>query len=352
MAVAQQPVRRATTSTGAASGTVSMWAQSRIVRAPLGPRDRASRLPGVGARLPGRVVLLDVQPELAEVGAHRVRHRALAARRALDLAEPDEVGDEAFALGGWRSDGGGHGLEELSARRAHARDSARTSGSSSGARPRAALERRAHEVPEQRLRAQRAGLELGVVLRGDEERVVGQLDDLHQAVVRRGAAADEARLLQPLAQVVVDLVAVAVALVDHRLAVDLARRACPRGASPGRRPGASCRPCRGPPSAPAGGRSPGTASPGRTRWSWRPSMPTTWRANSDTATCMPEADAEVRHLVLAREAGRADLALDAAHAEAAGNEDAVARLAAGARPRRRSSPSESTQRTSTWAPWW
>ena len=37
-----------------------------------------------------------------------------------------------------------------------------------------------------------------------------------------------------------------------------------------------------------------------------------------------EADAEVGHAVLAREARRADLALDPAHAEAAGDEDAVA----------------------------
>ena len=55
-------------------------------------------------------------------------------------------------------------------------------------------------------------------------------------------------------------------------------------------------------------------------------MPTTWRANSDTAICMPEADAEVRDLALAREAGGADLALHAAHAEAARDQDAVALL--------------------------
>ena len=54
-----------------------------------------------------------------------------------------------------------------------------------------------------------------------------------------------------------------------------------------------------------------------------PSSPTTCRANSDTATCMPEADAEVRDAVLARDAAGEDLALPAARAEAAGDEHAV-----------------------------
>ena len=47
----------------------------------------------------------------------------------------------------------------------------------------------------------------------------GQLDHLDQAVVRRGAAAHQAGVLEPAPQQVVDLVAVAVALVDHGLVV-------------------------------------------------------------------------------------------------------------------------------------
>ena len=46
----------------------------------------------------------------------------------------------------------------------------------------------------------RARLELGVELRGDEERVVGELDDLDQALVRRGAGDHEPGGLEPLAQ--------------------------------------------------------------------------------------------------------------------------------------------------------
>ena len=86
-----------------------------------------------------------------------------------------------------------------------------------------AAERGAHELAEQRRRAVRARLELRVVLRGDEERVVVDLDHLDEALVRRRARDHQAGGLEPAAQEVVDLVAVAVALVDHGLAVDLAR---------------------------------------------------------------------------------------------------------------------------------
>ena len=59
-------------------------------------------------------------------------------------------------------------------------------------------------------------LELGVGLGGDEERVhrPGQLDELDEAVVGRGARAAQPALLQPAAVAGVELVAVAVALVD------------------------------------------------------------------------------------------------------------------------------------------
>ena len=51
-------------------------------------------------------------------------------------------------------------------------------------------------------------------------------------------------------------------------------------------------------------------------------VPTTSRANSMTAHCRPEAQAEVRDAVLAGEVGGEDLALDAAVAEATRDEDA------------------------------
>ncbi len=116
----------------------------------------------------------------------------------------------------------------------------------------------------------------------------GSSIDLDEPALLEGAADDEPGVDQLLAEGVVHLVAVAVALGDHRLAaVDLARaRSLARARPPGRR-GASCR--RGPrsPSARAAGRSRGTASPGPSRSSSRPSRPQTWRANSETATCMP-----------------------------------------------------------------
>ena len=73
----------------------------------------------------------------------------------------------------------------------------------------------------------------------------------------------------------------------------------------------------------AGCRSPGAASPASNSVVLAPLSPRTLRANSITAHCMPEADAEERHLVLARVPDRLDLALDAAVAEAAGDQDAV-----------------------------
>ena len=54
-----------------------------------------------------------------------------------------------------------------------------------------------------------------------------------------------------------------------------------------------------------------------------PGMSATWRANSHTAICMPRQTPRYGILLLAGDARGADLALDAAAAEAAGDEDAV-----------------------------
>ncbi len=73
---------------------------------------------------------------------------------------------------------------------------------------------------------------------------LGQLDELDQPVVGRGARAHEPGLLEPAAVLVVDLVAVAVALVDDFLAVrplhDRTRQQLRRV----EHRGAWCRPCR------------------------------------------------------------------------------------------------------------
>src|SRR4051794_15624918 len=184
------------------------------------------------------------------------------------------------------------------------------------------LARGAHEVPEQRLRAQRARLELGVVLRGHEEWVVGQLDDFDEAVVGRGPGAHEARMLEPLAEGVVHLVAVAVALVDHGLAVDLAGAGAVVelhgvGAEPHRathvadllllRQEVDDREWR------LG------VELGGVRALHAGHVP---REVGD-GDLHAQADAQVRHAVLARVAGSCDLALDPALAEAAGDEEAI-----------------------------
>src|ERR1700755_1878305 len=61
-----------------------------------------------------------------------------------------------------------------------------------------------------------------------------------------------------------------------------------------------------------------------------PSMPATWRANSDTAICMPRQMPRYGTFSSpaerAREPGLWDLALHPAHAEAARDQDAVALL--------------------------
>ena len=67
--------------------------------------------------------------------------------------------------------------------------------------------------------AVRAALELGVGLGADPVRVVGELDELDEPAVRRGPRAHEAVLGEAGPVVRVELVAVAVPLADHRLAV-------------------------------------------------------------------------------------------------------------------------------------
>ena len=96
--------------------------------------------------------------------------------------------------------------------------------------PVGALQRGRHETAEQRRRALGAGLELGVELGGHEEGVLLELDHLDEALVGRGARNPQSlpgapdRVREALAEEVVDLVAVTVALVDDGLSVQLARR--------------------------------------------------------------------------------------------------------------------------------
>ena len=65
------------------------------------------------------------------------------------------------------------------------------------------------------------------------------------------------------------------------------------------------------------------ASSGRTRCCWRPRSPSTLRANSMTAHCMPRQMPKKGIPAGPREADGLDLTLDAAHAEAARHQDAI-----------------------------
>ena len=107
-----------------------------------------------------------------------------------------------------------------------------------------------------------------------------QLDRLDEPLVRRGARADQAGRLEPAAQLVVDLVAVAVALVDDRLAVELADARSPScsliGSAPSRivPPMSAISFC-------SGSRSiTGKGVSGSNSVELAPSIPATWRANS------------------------------------------------------------------------
>src|SRR4029079_10261450 len=64
----------------------------------LGPGYAGEQVPGVRPRRRRAVVLLDLHPQPAQVLDDGVGDPALAARRALDLAEADELGEQALAL--------------------------------------------------------------------------------------------------------------------------------------------------------------------------------------------------------------------------------------------------------------
>ena len=159
------------------------------------------------------------------------------------------------------------------------------------------------------------------------------------------------RVDELLAVGVVHLVAVAVALGDHRLAaVDLARArpsasstACaPRRIVPPRSSTSFC----------SGSRSiTGNGVSGSISVELAPSRPHDVARELGDRDVHAEADAEVRDLVLARDAAGEDLALPPARAEAAGDEHAVdARSSARASSSVMSSAS--TQRTCTRQPLW
>src|SRR5262249_43879937 len=80
------------------------------------------------------------------------------------------------------------------------------------------------ESGEERVRLERLRLELGVELHSDVPRMRGQLDDLDELAVERAADDLQPLVGQRLLEQAVELVAVAVAFVDHVAAVQRVRR--------------------------------------------------------------------------------------------------------------------------------
>src|SRR6476469_1067880 len=84
---------------------------------------------------------------------------------------------------------------------------------------------RLDKAGEQRVRRERLRLQLRMELHAHEPGMVWPLDDFGQFAVGRQAGKDQALLLERVAVMDVDFVAVAVALADHGLAVDRRRLA-------------------------------------------------------------------------------------------------------------------------------
>src|SRR6185437_3890151 len=77
----------------------------------------------------------------------------------------------------------------------------------------------ADEIAEERMRARGSALELRMELRRHKPGMVFELDDLHELVIRRAPANQHARALHAAAVGIIELVAMAVALKDDRLAI-------------------------------------------------------------------------------------------------------------------------------------
>src|SRR6266545_4672825 len=182
--------------------------------------------------------------------------------------------------------------------------------------------RRRDEPGEERVGRERLRLELRVKLAAHEVRVVVELDHLDEVQVRVHAREDHPGLLVLRAVRVVELEAVAVALLDELGAVKLSRlRPVPEraGVAPEpHRPALVCDPLLAL-----------HERDDRVRGlvveleRVRPVEAEHGPPELDDGHLEPEADAEERDLLLPRPAGGEDLPLRAAHAEAAGHEDPV-----------------------------
>src|ERR1044071_1448373 len=76
-----------------------------------------------------------------------------------------------------------------------------------------------NETAEERVGLVWFAVEFGVELAGDEERMLGQFNDLDQLAVGGKSAKDKVRLFEPLAIGIVEFVTMPVALVDDKGAI-------------------------------------------------------------------------------------------------------------------------------------
>src|ERR1700691_2317982 len=192
------------------------------------------------------------------------------------------------------------------------------------------LHRSLYEGGEERVRLEGLALQLGMELNADEPGMVGEFDDLGQRAVGRHAGKPHSGLFQPGFVVDVDLVAVAVALADLGLAVDLGDAAAGQKL---RRISAEAhgatqiavdlalfqRVALHPFGHEADHRLGAGTELGRARAVQAREM----ARRLDHRHLHAEADAEIRYFPVPREPCRLDLALGAAFAEAARNQNAV-----------------------------
>src|SRR5215468_5886872 len=206
--------------------------------------------------------------------------------------------------------------------RSHAGAAPRGTAPDSSRSPALAVQRGLDEGAEERMRVPRAGAELRVELAGDEPRVVRQLDDLDELLLRPDPRDPQPGLLEVGQVVVVHLVTVAVALADDALPVGPRRAGAlvdDDGVQPEpHRPAlVDDLPLLGQEVDHVVGRR------GLELRRVRALEPADVAGVLDDRALHAEADAEVRHAAFARVADRLDLPLDAPVAEATGHEDPV-----------------------------
>src|ERR1035437_7396623 len=188
--------------------------------------------------------------------------------------------------------------------------------------PVALLFRRADEALEQRVRLHGFGFELGMELAAQIPRMVGEFADFDVGIVRRLAGDLEARRLQALFVFAIELVAVAMALVDFARAVGVVcHTALAQAASPASQPHGAAQLVD---TLEFAEFEDDAMRRARIELGGIGGLQSAHIAREfDHQGLHAEADPEVRHLAFARELDGVEHAVDAALAEAAGHQNAV-----------------------------